>query len=333
MSKEQKVLGVWSVIGHVAVVNHLQQTVENHNPISALVLYGRAHSGKRAVAYRYAGSLICAKADDRPCGTCSPCRQLLAGTHSDVSVVSPDAETGSISIEVIRGLQERLHMRSFSNGHKVAIITNAQSMTPAAANALLKTLEEPSGETTIILTVSHPSQLLPTLLSRCQQFELLPVSTSVIAAALVERGVERKKAAMYAQLANGKPGLAVQYAFDNARYAEDQERYMSALAIVGARTVTEKFSLIRQKLGAQARHNGSELLEDVMSVVRDVVLIRFSLPALVHNPAATTALAEIASQHTPDQLSALFSGCHTALVDIRSNVNPALVLEDLFLNA
>jgi len=103
-----------------------------------------------------------------PCGVCSSCKKIETKNHPDVRWIFPNDETGSIKIEDIRALQYQVSLKPYEGRYKIYIIVDADTMTEAASNCLLKTLEEPQGETLLILTSSNTKMLLPTILSRCQ---------------------------------------------------------------------------------------------------------------------------------------------------------------------
>ncbi len=144
----------------------------------ALFLQGNQGLGKAGFAFSLANALLCKQpaADGQACGTCSACNLLSAGTHPDLHYLKPVAKAKttskkpalSIRIENIRDLCETLNQTSQFSGYRIAIIEQADQMTIAAANSLLKTLEEP-GRSVLIILLSARSQRLPaTIRSRCQ---------------------------------------------------------------------------------------------------------------------------------------------------------------------
>ena len=106
------------------------------------------------------------------CGQCQPCRQILANSHPDIISVKPQGDT--LRINQIRELLGLLAMKPHSAKHRVVIIAESHTMNPEAANALLKVLEEPPANTTLILTAAQKSDLLPTILSRCRHIGSSP---------------------------------------------------------------------------------------------------------------------------------------------------------------
>lgn len=123
-----------------------------------------------------------------PCGRCHSCKLVQAGTHSDLYLVT--SETRSIGVDTIRQLCSSLSESPRLGRAKVAIINDAEKMTEAAANALLKTLEEPAGQATLLLISAYPERLLPTIRSRCQQWLVPNPATDLALAWLTEQGLD-----------------------------------------------------------------------------------------------------------------------------------------------
>ncbi|MFC5581262.1 DNA polymerase III subunit delta' [Rhodanobacter terrae] len=186
----------------------------------ALLLCGAAGLGKRAFAQRFVQGLLCSEpADGDPCGRCRSCLLVAAGTHPDVISLSfglrkDGVLRSEIVVDQIRELSARLAMRSQFGGWQVATIDPADAMNPAAANALLKTLEEPAAQTMLILLGDAPWRLPQTIRSRCQRIEFhLPAAADALAW-LQADGV--RDAATALDAAGGNPGLARAWAQEGA---------------------------------------------------------------------------------------------------------------------
>lgn len=149
-----------------------QQLLNQHHQKrlpQALLIEGPAGMGKKALAESLAELVLCEKLSDKACGQCRACVLHACGNHPDYYSVEPEEEAKAIKIEQIRHLTAELSQHSHQGGYQVVIINPAEKMNKAAANALLKTLEEPAGKVLIIL-VSHQSSALPaTITSRCQR--------------------------------------------------------------------------------------------------------------------------------------------------------------------
>lgn len=148
----------------------------------ALLITGRAGIGKRMLADALAATLLCEAPGPRgePCGQCAACAWLQAHTHPDLIGVEPEEQGKAIKVDQVRALSRELGMTSHGGRYKVAIIDPAEAMNVNAANSLLKTLEEPTADTLLILLSAKPGQLPATVRSRCQQ---LAVASPSLAAA------------------------------------------------------------------------------------------------------------------------------------------------------
>ncbi len=114
----------------------------------------------------------CSEPARAPCGECQQCRWIAADQHPDVTRLSPEEESTQILIGQVRDLSAELALTAHGRGYKIAIVSPAEAMNHFAANALLKTLEEPPKRTLVLLVTSQPSRLLPTLRSRCSRLRL-----------------------------------------------------------------------------------------------------------------------------------------------------------------
>ena len=186
----------------------------------ALLLTGPVGLGKRAFAQRFVQGLLCQQpVDGDACGHCRSCLLFAAGTHPDVISLSlglrkDGVQRSEIVVDQIRELSARLAMSSQFGGWQVACIDPADAMNTAAANALLKTLEEPSAQTMLILLADAPWRMPQTIRSRCQRIEFhLPAEAQALAW-LQAAGVRDAAAALHA--AGGNPGLARAWTEDGA---------------------------------------------------------------------------------------------------------------------
>ncbi|MDF5922292.1 DNA polymerase III subunit delta' [Pseudomonas aeruginosa] len=134
------------------------------------MLYGPVGIGKRALAEHWAAQLLCQRpAAAGACGECKACQLLAAGTHPDYFVLEPEEAEKPIRVDQVRDLVGFVVQTAQLGGRKVVLLEPAEAMNVNAANALLKSLEEPSGDTVLLLISHQPSRLLPTIKSRCVQ--------------------------------------------------------------------------------------------------------------------------------------------------------------------
>lgn len=173
-----------------------------------LLFSGPAGTGKADFAKAFAQSLLCSQptADGEACARCSACLLLQAGTHPDFLQVTPPEDKTQILIDQIRELSRALALKSHAGGYKVAILSPAEQMNTAAANSLLKTLEEPTDNTVLILITEQPARLPATIRSRCQQLRFSAPPFEAGRAWLAEQlGSAAEDAELLLQLADGAP--------------------------------------------------------------------------------------------------------------------------------
>lgn len=147
-----------------------QQMAGHPQHAHAYLLHGPAGIGKRALAERLMASLLCQRPEGlNACGQCKSCMLLVAGSHPDNYVLEPEEADKAIKVDQVRDLVSFVVQTAQMGGRKVVLIEPVESMNINAANALLKSLEEPSGNTVLLLVSHQPSRLLPTVRSRCVQ--------------------------------------------------------------------------------------------------------------------------------------------------------------------
>ncbi|WP_028239985.1 DNA polymerase III subunit delta' [Stutzerimonas azotifigens] len=178
----------------------------------AYLLHGPAGIGKRHFAERLMAMLLCQRPTaEGACGTCKSCLLLAAGTHPDHYVLEPEEADKAIRVDQVRDLVGFVSQTAQLGGRKIVLLEPAEAMNLASANALLKSLEEPSGNTVLLLVSHQPSRLLPTIRSRCvQQACPLPSQAQAVewlAGALPDLDDAARRQLL--QLAGGSPLAAV----------------------------------------------------------------------------------------------------------------------------
>ncbi len=208
-------------VGHPAAVAAVHAMLASRVP-HALLVSGPGSVGKVSLALDLAAGLLCtgATAAGRPCRSCRACRMVEHGNHPDIHWLGPEGPGGQVVIggqeakqRGVRDLVTELSLLPVEGGHRVAIIRDAHRANEDAQSALLKTLEEPLHDTTVILCADDEELLLPTIRSRCARIRLGVVEVREVERLLVERGLaDAPTAARLARLTGGRPGLAVAYA-------------------------------------------------------------------------------------------------------------------------
>tara|TARA_B110000046_G_C13025717_1_gene413960 strand:+ start:5896 stop:6852 length:957 start_codon:yes stop_codon:yes gene_type:complete len=197
---------------HASVWGNFNQDIEQGRLAHALMLNGPKGIGKKRLALALAQRLLCtAQMSKYACGSCKSCQLLLAGNHPDLSVLEPEEEGKKILIEPVRKLCTLLNKTAQQGGWKVAVIMPAESMNISASNALLKSLEEPQGNTLLILVAHRPGMVSATIRSRCQKTNLALPDHKLAIAWLTEITANSKESEATLTVSNGRPLLALEY--------------------------------------------------------------------------------------------------------------------------
>lgn len=244
--------------------------------------------GKRQFALEIAKSLLCAEPENgEPCGVCATCRRIAASDippvtdknkdefktvffthHGDVATIVP--YKNFILVDAIRDLEKEANFRPFEGNARFFVIDNADRMNDQAANALLKTLEEPPLTSYIFLITSRPDSLLPTIRSRCQTLRFAPVSTDDIENYLInERAYSHHEAALAARLARGQVGRAV--TLDVADFRERRARMFDCLGhLIETREIAALLRISEELSDAKNKQHFAEHLDILESLIHDV---------------------------------------------------------------
>lgn len=190
--------GAWATISSALAEGRLAH---------GLLLHGVPGLGKNTLAEALAAQFLCEKSS--ACGACPACHWVAADNHPDFYRISPEEDKATISVDQVRALIGKMTLSSLATGRKVALINPADTLTEAAANALLKTLEEPSGDSVLMLVVNRLSALPATIHSRCQSVAVTRPGPDDALAWLASQQAEKADWPALLRLANGAPLAAL----------------------------------------------------------------------------------------------------------------------------
>ncbi len=338
----------WNVIGHAWAVRGLENSLATDRVAHAYLLTGPHAIGKTTLARVLAQALECTGAHP-PCGECMACQKIGRDRHPDVRVIegvpvgykfdekappppprANDRERRILKIDQIRALQHDLARSPFEGRWRVVILRRFEEANEEAANAFLKTLEEPPAHARLILTARDASLLLPTIASRCQVLALRPLSAAQVETALIERWrVQPATARLLAHLSGGRLGWAVRASAD-ARMLDARNAYLDALNATLREGRAER--LLRAESLVKDAEKLPELLEYWLGWWRDVLLVLEGDGARVTNIDRSDALRAHALQFTLEQVSAALKNIRETGQYLNQNVNARLAVEVLLLN-
>ncbi|PYZ91532.1 DNA polymerase III subunit delta' [Salipaludibacillus keqinensis] len=165
----------------------------------AYVFEGGRGTGKKEAALLLAQSFFCDyKQGVEPCHSCSECKRIDSGNHPDVHMIETDG--ASIKVDQIRLLKKEFSLRGVESKKKVYIVEESEKMTDAAANSLLKFLEEPEGEALAVLVTTQVQRLLKTIISRSQTLSFSPLPADLLIKKIVEQGIQEKDARVVSRM-------------------------------------------------------------------------------------------------------------------------------------
>ena len=190
-----------------------------HLPHAVLVC-GPKGIGKKTLVHEIAMGVLCTSEGKRPCGQCRNCRRYQSRSLPDLLLPAPRAGEKTIKTETVRALVDTLASAPLEGRRRAVVIENAERLTPAAQNVLLKTIEEVDGSTWFFLTADSLSAILPTILSRCRICRLAPWSDERMRSALAGAMIPEEEIARLVPLSGGSIGKALEIHTDPSFYED-----------------------------------------------------------------------------------------------------------------
>jgi DNA polymerase-3 subunit delta' len=320
-----------NILGHDAQIDHFRKLVAAGRLPHALLFVGPPSVGKTLFARTLAQGLLCETQSPEllaPCGTCPSCKQVDAETHPDFIVARRPEDRSELPIKVIREeVCAKLALKPMMGKYRIAIVEDSDELTTQAANAFLKTLEEPGPGSVLILIGSSPDAQLETIVSRCQVVRFSPLGVEDLETILKNRGLvtQAAEAHQLAQQAEGSVARALALAdheYQDARRAILRELSSDANPS-GPRLarLTEDLAKSAGKESADHRRRAIAMLEDLTRFLRDVLWTGAGLIAPSGDAAMAEAATALATWCDPENVFAAADRCMTAITQIQSNAH------------
>lgn len=343
MNKEN----IWPLVGNENITEFLAKHIKKNNVAGAYIFCGPEDLGKKTCVFFFAQTLLCQKRKgSEPCGTCPSCRKfanahnredLMSGVNSDFFVIGREEDKKNISIDQARELIKKLNMSSFLDSFKIGIIKDAHTLSLEAANALLKTLEEPKNNVVIVLLTSSLESLPATIISRSRVLRFAPVKFDTIYKYLVDDlKAPRSAAKNFAHLSGGRPALAVKF-FEDQDYYESYLKKAEVFLKFFKGDLNDRFLAIEGIIGKKTKGQESvRLAEDTLSVWRalnrDLMLTEYDRNDLIWNEAVKNELAEVQARLKIKNILNIAGSIELAEMYLKANVNSKLALEQVALS-
>jgi DNA polymerase-3 subunit delta' len=336
----------WNVIGHEWAVDFLRRSIDGGRAAHAYLISGPAGVGKALLALRLAQALNCEHAGSDPCFQCRACKRIARGNHPDVRAagmatqgagLKPDeaARQKELKINTVREWLADIDLKPYESRRRVFILHDAEKLTEAASNAMLKTLEEPPPYATLILVANTAGELLPTIVSRCQPIKLRPIPRAQVVAALRERfGLAAGDAELLAAWSGGRIGWALRMV-EAPEELEARQAQLDALLAIQAQPRALGFRWAEER--AKEYRGGEQAavfaaIELWQSWWRDVMLVAANCPEQIRHVDRRDEIAQAARRYRLADIHTFVARLDETARQLRENVNPQLALENALLH-
>jgi DNA polymerase-3 subunit delta' len=334
-----------SILGHVRQIGQLEQARRVKRVAHAYLFSGPEGIGKEMVAFAFAQALNCEASEDIPCGNCRSCIKISKGGHPDVRLVASEEELVSRNLlepekkrapsAQIRNAQldelaDLFRHRPYLGRYKVVIVVDAHKMNINSQNRFLKTLEEPSSDSVIILLTDRPNALLGTVRSRCQALDFGSVSRDQISVVLQQRlGLDTDRAGVLAAMAQGSLGRALFLAESDV--LEMRDKLIGSLAELDKLDLEDLLSL-----ASEHGQNQLTLLEALQMLelwCRDVLAAAVGAgQQQLINLDKLDWIDQQAARTSPRRLLRWIERIRRTRGQLKVNANPRMAMESLLLS-
>lgn len=310
--------------GQNSAIEFLKSYIVNDKVSHAYMFIGPAGVGKKLAAINFAKALNCLDPKDgNSCDNCAQCKKIDASNHPDVLTFAPDKENSSFGIDKIRAVTKDISLKPYEGRKKVYILDSADSMTQEAANALLKTLEEPVSDSVLILIVQNINSIFSTVQSRAKRVRFFPLPAGEIRKILTDNyKVDEKRADLLSRISSGELGKALKY--NDASFFEKRSRIIDGL---------RNGALLDSDFDGFSRSDLRLALDIILTWYRDILITKTGLnqSALINIDKSDLIQSE-AKRSSFDGLNSIIDQVILTGSFLDQNVNPKLAMGVLGIN-
>lgn len=315
-----------SIPGQERTKRMLQNSLRTDKLSHAYIFAGPLGSGRKEMAKALVGALFCSRNADDACGECLDCRKLAHGNHPDLYWIEPDG--ASIKIDQIRELQQKFAYRSSSSGTKVYVLNEADRMTVQAANSLLKFLEEPQSPAIAILITENGQALLPTIQSRAQWMQFMPIPPDHMKLTLLAEGLPPELVNVAVHLS---AGLEAARALIQINWFAETRNVMIQLMKDVAGKQPFVVSVQQKVVKSEVADHLDTLFDMIMLWYKDMIHVSFGRKQSIVYIDQADWLAKQAFTRDADGWIQCMERAVEARKRLRSNANAQLVLEQFLI--
>ncbi|MQC26626.1 MAG: DNA polymerase III subunit delta' [Chloroflexi bacterium] len=321
----------WGLLGHTWAVELLKGQITGDGLRHAYLFTGPNGVGRRTLALRLAQAVNCENPPSAAefCGECRACRGFAQMGHPDLHLVQVEEGDRDIKVEAVRELSRMLALTPYESPYQIALLLNFEQASVHAANALLKTLEEPAGRVLLLLTAESAEALPETIASRCEEIRLRPVPVEALAKGLAEGwGIPAERARLLASLSGGRPGYALQLQQEPEALAQRTEWLDEVTGLLSQGRVA-RFAYAEAL--SKDRDQLREALLVWLSLWRDVLLTVGQAEGALANVDRAAEVAALAGQLDLGRAWQVVAAIEGTLELLGTNVNARLATEALLL--
>lgn len=320
-----------TLAGNERIKKLLKRAVAENRIRQGLIMAGPAGVGKHRFALALAQALNCARAADGDgCGECSSCKRILSGAHLDVEVFEP--EGNFIKIDKMRDMSRNAQFKPYEGRRRVYIIDQADRLNEAAANSILKTLEEPPETSQILLITSRPYALLETIRSRCQTLVFAPLTPAELEAFLKSHFTRpADEIRLLARLSRGSIGHALE--IDLGEYREKRRIMLEMVDALSVSRDGVRLMSAAEYLGRKLdRGEFEKHIEVLLVLLKDLFYIKLGQASeSLTNRDIAERLERIAESATLEQVMGWVDNIEQVMRGLSRNVNRQLALESVLI--
>jgi DNA polymerase-3 subunit delta' len=323
----------WDMTGYEWAVTLLQNHIRRDEIRHTYLITGAPGTGKRTLALHFAQALDCLNppAPGEFCGVCRTCTHFSSMAHPDLMVVKAEGEGKEIKIDQIRQLQSTLSLSPYEARWRIALLLNLQQANEQAQNTLLKTLEEAPAKVILLVTADMAENLLPTIVSRCEQIRLRPLPVEQIESALQGKSADPQQISLAAHLSGGRYGYAANL-LDNPDLLEDREQRIEELHSLYGNSIRERFKYAedlcaRGKDLDKTRGILRGVLVNWLNYMRDCMLAAAGSKVPLGNIDYEPKIRQLGAAIGMDEACRITAALEECLDRLDRYINPRLLLE------
>lgn len=306
-------MGLEQLLGNTRLKENLRTGLSRNRISHFYLISGPVGSGKKTLAQLLSAAILCRDVQ-KPCGSCTPCRKVFAGTHPDVITVA-DPDHKNVAVKIVREIRDDMFIRPNEADKKIYIFP--QELGIEGQNALLKILEEPPSYGVFILLSNNPEQLLPTVRSRCTELALSALPEDILTRELSKEFPDASADALTAAAvrSGGYLGQARGLLEQGAALPPQTEQFLSAFAGKNPLELTKLLASMEKN----KRDQLIPMLESWTAMLEEALACRSGMRSL--HPMTKT----IAAQRSSQELMRAISYLQKAITYAQSNVSPAAI--------